>query len=127
MTKAIHAATLLLLSLCNGLFADGKPPARPNILYIFADDMSHRAVSCYPEAHVWVRTPKLDRLAEEGVRFATCYTGAWCQPSRATALTGRLQHGIQSLRKNPPSGRIAESYWPTAFRQAGYHTGMIGK
>ena len=61
------------------------------------------------------------------MRFATCYTGAWCQPARATALTGKLQHGIQWLSKNPPAARIADSYWPVAFRNAGYHTGMIGK
>lgn len=95
--------------------------------YLTRRVVSHRAVSCYPEAYDWVRTPNLDRLAKEGVRFTTCYTGAWCQPSRATALTGRLQHGIQSLSKNRPATRIADSYWPTAFRKAGYHTGMIGK
>ena len=105
----------------------GTTNSRPNILYVFVDDMSNRAVGCYPGAHDWVRTPNLDRLAEEGVRFATCYTGAWCQPARATALTGKLQHGIQWLSKNPPAARIADSYWPVAFRNAGYHTGMIGK
>jgi arylsulfatase A-like enzyme len=77
------------------------PPSNsrpPNILYIFTDDQSHRSVSCYPEAHPWVRTPNVDRLAQEGVRFSTCYTGAWCAPSRATALKARLQHSIESLR-----------------------------
>ncbi|MFP6612421.1 MAG: sulfatase-like hydrolase/transferase [Pirellulales bacterium] len=107
--------------------ADTSTGSRPNILYIFTDDQSIRSVGCYPEAHDWVRTPNLDRLASEGVRFTTCYTGAWCQPSRATALTGRLQHGIHALSKKPPPGRIADSYWPTEFRKAGYHTGMIGK
>ncbi len=118
---------LLLVVTAVGDRALGTANSRPNILYIFVDDMSNRAVGCYPGAHDWVRTPNLDRLAEEGVRFATCYTGAWCQPARATALTGKLQHGIQWLSKNPPAARIADSYWPVAFRNAGYHTGMIGK
>ena len=104
---------------------------RPNILYIFADDLSHRAVGCYPEAHGWVHTPSIDRLAKEGVRFTTCYTGAHCLPSRATALTGRLQHGIEWLRANRNSDRRDDRqpcpFWPAAFRKAGYHTGMIGK
>ena len=118
---------LLLVVTAVGDRALGTTNSRPNILYVFVDDMSNRAVGCYPGAHDWVRTPNLDRLAEEGVRFATCYTGAWCQPARATALTGKLQHGIQWLSKNPPAARIADSYWPVAFRNAGYHTGMIGK
>ena len=62
--------------------ADRATAKQPNILYIFVDDLSHRAVGCYAEAHDWVHTPKIDRLAKEGVRFTTCYTGAWCAPSR---------------------------------------------
>ena len=52
--------------------AEHKRPR--NILYIFTDDQSHRTVSCYPEAHPWVYTPNIDRLAREGVRFANCVT-----------------------------------------------------
>jgi arylsulfatase A-like enzyme len=104
---------------------------RPNILYIFCDDLSMRSVSCYPEAYDWVKTPNLDRLAAEGIRFSACYVGAWCMPSRATALTGKLPHGIESLRvtKNPRSEYDPEKcrFWPSSFRQAGYHTAMIGK
>jgi len=105
--------------------------SRPNILYIFADDLSHRAIGCYPEAHDWVKTPNIDRLAKEGVRFATCYTGAWCQPARATALSGKLQHGIDWMRtgrkRGNRSGEQPCPFWPATFRKAGYHTGIIGK
>ncbi len=105
---------------------------RPNILYIFTDDQSTRCVGCYDEAHDWVRTPHIDQLAAEGVRFTTCYSGAWCMPSRATALTGKLQHGIASMRM---TGRYPGStydpdrcpFWPSVFRRHGYYTGMIGK
>ena len=105
---------------------------RPNILYVFTDDQSIRSVSCYPEAHRWVRTPNIDRLADEGVRFTTCYTGAWCMPSRATAMTGLLPHGIESMRmvgRYPGSTYDPKQcpFWPAAFRKGGYHTGMIGK
>jgi len=100
---------------------------KPNILYIFTDDQSIRSLSCYSEAHEWIKTPNIDQLAKHGVRFTTCYTGAWCMPSRATALTGKLQHGIQWLSRKPPATRAADSYWPSAFRKAGYHTGIIGK
>ncbi|NUQ62851.1 MAG: sulfatase-like hydrolase/transferase, partial [Pirellulales bacterium] len=72
-----------------------SPGTRPNILLIFTDDQSHRSVSCYEDAHPWVRTPNIDRLAAEGVRFQYAYIGTWCMPSRAQLLTGRHPHGIQ--------------------------------
>jgi arylsulfatase A-like enzyme len=103
-----------------------------NILYIFTDDQSLRTVSSYPEAYSWVHTPNLDRLAQEGVRFTTCYTGAWCAPSRATALTGRLQHAVHSMRLPygyPNYIYDAEElqFWPSVFRREGWYTGIVGK
>ncbi len=71
---------------------------RPNILFIYTDDQSHRTVGCYPEAYDWVRTPNIDRLAEQGIRFAHAYIGTWCMPSRATMLTGLHPYGVQSMR-----------------------------
>ena len=53
----------------------GEVAKRPNILFIYADDQSHRTVSSYPEAYGWARTPNVDRLAERGVRFASAYIG----------------------------------------------------
>ena len=78
---------------------------RPNILFIFTDDQSHRSVGCYEEAHPWVKTPNIDRLAAEGVRFTSAYAGTWCLPSRAMVLTGLHPHGIHGLRveRNPIS------------------------
>jgi arylsulfatase A-like enzyme len=112
--------------------AESPKARRPNILYLFTDDQSIRSVSCYPEAHTWVDTPNIDRLAEQGVRFTHCYTGAWCMPSRATALTGRLPHGIESMRmvgRYPGSTYDPDKcpFWPAVFREHGYFTGMIGK
>ena len=72
-------------------------PQRPNILFIYTDDHSYRTLSCYPEAFPWVRTPNIDKLAKEGVRFAAAYNGAWCMPSRATMLTGHYQSGVESM------------------------------
>ncbi|MBV7334100.1 sulfatase-like hydrolase/transferase [Chloroflexi bacterium TSY] len=110
---------------------DEQPNRPQNILYIFTDDQSYRSVSCYPGAHPWVNTPNIDRLAREGVRFTTCYTGAWCAPSRATFLTGKLQHGIHM---HLPAGypnfvrNVEESpFWPAHLRENGWYTGIIGK
>jgi arylsulfatase A-like enzyme len=116
------------------IFACNKPleKVKPNILYIFTDDQSFRTVSAYPESYEWVHTPNIDRLAEEGMRFSNCYPGTWCMASRATALTGLLQHGIHSLKMTGPyPGNEYDPevlrFWPSVFRESGYYTGIIGK
>jgi arylsulfatase A-like enzyme len=105
---------------------------KPNILFIYTDDQSHRTVSCYPEAFDWVKTPHIDSLAEGGVRFSRAYIGAWCMASRATLLTGHHQHGIESMRmegRYPGSAYDPEKcpFWPKVFRANGYTTAQIGK
>lgn len=105
---------------------------RPNILFIYADDQSHRTVGCYPESFDWVRTPNLDGLAEQGVRFAHAYIGTWCMPSRATLLTGHHPYAVESMRMEgqyPGSEYDPEKcpFWPKYFRTQGYTTAQIGK
>ncbi|MFN7139379.1 MAG: sulfatase-like hydrolase/transferase [Limisphaerales bacterium] len=107
--------TLLLLFTLSAVAA--QEHRKPNILYIFTDDQSIQTVSCYPQAHPWVKTPNIDRLAKDGVRFAYSYTGAKCTPSRGSALTGQLQ---SNFSKETP-------YWTSALRKEGYYTGMVGK
>lgn len=105
---------------------------RPNILFIYSDDQSYRTVGCYEGAYPWVRTPNIDALARQGVRFEHAYIGSWCMPSRATLLTGHHQHGIESMRME---GRYPGStydsaqcpFWPSVFRTSGYSTAQIGK
>ena len=103
----------------------------PNILYIFTDDQSTRSVSCYKEARPWAQTPNIDKLADSGMRFTTCYTGTWCQPSRASALTGLLQHAVKTLKitKYPMATYDPEQlrFFPSVFRKNGYETACIGK
>ncbi|MBI5686805.1 MAG: sulfatase-like hydrolase/transferase [Verrucomicrobia bacterium] len=105
----------------------------PNILFIYTDDQSYRTLGCYRDqgAWPWVRTPNIDRLASDGVRFTSAYGASWCTPSRACVMTGLLPHGIRGLTL---TGIIKGSYdpqvcrhWPTELRKAGYHTAMIGK
>lgn len=108
---------------------DDEPP---NILFIYADDQSHRTVGCYPESFDWVRTPAIDSLAENGVRFANAYIGTWCMPSRATLLTGHHQFGVESMRMEgayPGSEYDPDKcpFWPKHFRENGYQTAHIGK
>jgi arylsulfatase A-like enzyme len=107
-------------------------PDRPNILFIYTDDHSHRTLSCYPEAYPWVKTPNIDRLAKQGVRFAAAYNGAWCMPSRTAMLTGLQQHAVESMRMDGPyPGNVYDAdkckFWPAHFRRNGYVTAQIGK
>ena len=123
---------LLALTLTQFVTAADEPGDRPNILFIYTDDQSHRTVGCYPEAYDWVRTPNIDALAKQGVRFSYAYIGSWCMPSRATLLTGHHQHGIESMRMEgtyPGSQYDPEKcpFWPGVFRKNGYTTAHIGK
>lgn len=129
--------TLLVMSLlCLGVWPccgqeNTSLSGKPNILYIFTDDQSHRSVSCYEEARPWAKTPHIDKLADTGMRFTHCYTGAWCQPSRASALSGMLQHAVQTLKitKYPMASYDPEQlrFFPSVLRKNGYQTACIGK
>src|SRR3954447_12554051 len=71
--------------------ADAPAKARPNILFIMTDDHAAHAMSCYGSAVN--KTPNLDRIANEGMRFERCFvTNSICTPSRATIFTGKYSH-----------------------------------
>ncbi|MBL9115880.1 MAG: sulfatase-like hydrolase/transferase [Verrucomicrobiaceae bacterium] len=123
---------LSLLFLSSLGFSSAAESARPNVLLIYADDQSYKTVGCYPESWPWVKTPNIDALAKTGVRFHAAYLGSWCMPSRASILTGRHPHGIESMTMegkypgstyDPTKCRFA----PAEMRKQGYHTAQIGK
>ena len=127
----------LMISLWSALLLSGIGRAaaaadRPNILFIYTDDHSYRTVSAYPEAYSWVRTPTIDGLAKQGIRFTSAYIGTWCMPSRAALLTGHHQFGVESMRmEGPYPGCVYDAkkapFWPKVFRANGYFTAQIGK
>ncbi len=128
--RSILVASLLLLAA--PIHSPAWATERPNILFIYADDQSYKTLSCYPESPEWVDTPNIDAIARDGIRFERAYFGAWCMPSRASFLTGRLQHGIESMRMEgtyPASTYDPKQcpFWPAELRKAGYHTAHIGK
>lgn len=126
-------ALLLLAGSASGLLAAESAAARrPNILFLFADDQSYKTLGCYGAGPDWIRTPHIDRLAGRGVRFERSYLGAWCMPSRASLLTGRLQHAVMSMtmRGTYPGSTYDPArcpFVPAEFRRQGYHTAQIGK
>jgi arylsulfatase A len=114
---------------------------RPNLVLILCDDLGWGDLNCYGHPHI--RTPHLDRLAEEGIRFTSCYSAApVCSPARVGLLTGRnpnragVYDWIPSIEQRAASGqasrhlvhlRAEEVTLPQLLRQAGYATAMAGK
>ena len=98
---------------------------RPNVLFIMTDQQRSDALGC---AGGWVRTPNLDRIAAEGVRFPNCVTTTpVCIPARVTLATGLYPHNTgvwNNCRYTlPPTSRT----WMQAIRNAGYRTSLFGK
>lgn len=108
---------------------------RPNFLFIYTDDQSYDALSIVQKEQgekgrfPWLKTPNLDRLAADGVRFRNAFvTSSLCSPSRATFLTGLYNHeqgnGIASNFRPFPAKNTTHA---TLLRAAGYTTAYIGK
>ena len=98
---------------------------RPNILFVYADDHAENAVSAYGSG--LNATPNIDRLAEEGARFANSFVGnSICAPARATVLTGLHSHA-HGVMRNGHTFEPGQRTFPLALREAGYQTALIGK
>jgi arylsulfatase A-like enzyme len=105
--------------------AQGRRP--PNIVWIMADDLGYGDVGCYGQQYI--RTPNIDRLAQEGTRFSDVYSGCTvCAPSRSVLMTG-LHMGHTSVRSNSGGVPLLASDITVAevLKRAGYATGGFGK
>ncbi|MEU2116477.1 sulfatase-like hydrolase/transferase [Streptomyces sp. NPDC016459] len=104
---------------------------RPNILFVLGDDLGWADLSSYGSPHI--RTPNLDRLARQGVRFTDAYSGsATCSPTRFSLYTGRYPGRTKGGLAEPIADRSAglEPTHPTLaslLRDSGYATALIGK
>ena len=128
-------AILFLLTLIPATSLDAAVASKPNILFIYTDDQSYDALSVVQKEQgekgrfPWLKTPNLDRLAADGVRFRNAFvTNSLCSPSRATNLTGLYNHeqgnGIASNFRSFPVNNITHA---TLMRAAGYTTAYVGK
>ena len=125
--KRILTLITALLSLFSALHA---APAKPNIIFILADDLGFAEIGANGADHY--KTPNIDSLAKTGIRFSHFYTAPLCGPSRALILTGRYafrsgavtQAACASILR---TGDKAEVMIPTVLKKAGYTTAMIGK
>lgn len=133
--KFIKLTYLLLIFTCCKKSSD-----KPNIIIIVADDLGYNDVSCYRDSNLndknkklpTSRTPNIDKLSEQGIRFTDFYSGAAISsPSRAALLTGRnaTRVGIYNWipENNPMHLRIEEITLAELLKQQNYNTGHFGK
>ena len=132
--KTSHLSCFFALLLPVGIAAAGERP--PNILFILTDNQAASLLGAYGNPDV--RTPHVDRLAEEGIRFTRAFAvNGMCSPTRATLMTGLMpsQHGIHSWLDDELLDQWPESWsavaefrtLPLTLKNRGYRTAMIGK
>jgi len=134
--RFIQATAACSLALVGGGFAriSGAQGAKPNIVFIMADDLGYADVSCYGQ-HDYT-TPNVDRLATEGLKFMQGYSNsANCSPTRTALITGRYQMRLTAGLEEPindstPKGvGLPPSHptLPSLLKQSGYATTLVGK
>ena len=131
-TLCLLAALVFLCPLCGRTWASEARP--PNIVIILADDLGYGDLGCYGSPNI--RTPNLDRMAAEGMRFTQFYSVAEvCTPSRAALLTGRYpvrsgmcNNRFRVIRNNSLGGLPPDEITlAEALKERGYATACIGK
>lgn len=111
---------MVMASVCHAVSA-------PNLIFILADDLGYGELGCYGQKII--RTPEIDRMAQEGLRFSRYYAGATvCAPSRSVLLTGQHQ-GRTRVRGNREGAGLTKNDVTVAhiLHDAGYRTAIIGK
>jgi arylsulfatase A-like enzyme len=137
---------ILLLALCTFLYACGPASEggsdsqtakqseaeadKPNVVFIYLDDLGYGDVSSYGQTTL--NTPNIDALAAGGIRFTNGYaSSATCTPSRYALLTGMYPWRNKNAKILPGTAPLIISTEqmtvPKMFKQAGYHTGVVGK
>lgn len=129
--KTLSCFLAVLLLLPAGLSAADS--ARPNIIFILADDLGYGDIGAYKKLLSKIPTPNVDRIAKEGIRFTDAHSpSSVCSPTRYALLTGRyawrsrLQQGVVAPWEAPllKEGQMTVA---TMLREKGYTTGLIGK
>jgi arylsulfatase A-like enzyme len=131
LLRQAAAGAIALSSGIRGAFAQ-QASRRPNIVFILADDLGYADVACYGRPDL--RTPNVDRLAANGVRFLQAYANsAVCTATRVALITGRYQYRLPLGLEEPlaAAGVAAlppeEPTLPSLLRKAGYGTTLVGK
>ena len=130
---AILVALIALASTTPSAQTPGATTSRPNVVLIITDDIGYGDLSSYGAPDI--RTPNIDRLAKEGVRFTDFYSnGVVCTPTRAALMTGRYQHrvGLEQVLTLAPASvnnglAVTGRTLPRLLKDNGYATALFGK
>ncbi|MDH3679577.1 MAG: sulfatase-like hydrolase/transferase, partial [Acidimicrobiia bacterium] len=107
------------------------PNGKPNILILWGDDIGITNLSCYSDGIMGYRTPNIDRIAEEGVRFTDYYGEQSCTAGRAAFITGQSVYRTGMSKVGLPGAPVGlhedDPTIATALKEQGYATGQFGK
>ncbi len=121
-------ASFLALFLAATVAANAQArPRRPNIIFILTDDQGYGDASCH--GHPLLKTPYIDRLHDEGVRFDRFYVSPSCSPTRAALMTGmhEFRNGITHTIQPREHLWKGATILPQLLKTEGYQTGFVGK
>lgn len=120
-----HIPFLLLIPILFFTSCKNEPKGPPNIVFIVADDIGWNDLGCYGNEQV--RTPYINRLAREGLKFNNVYlTASSCSPSRTSIISGRYPHNTGAAELHTPlPGHLP--VFPELLKEAGYFTAASGK
>ena len=130
----LRGAALGTLALASGIDdVFGQPASRPNIVFIMADDLGYADVACYGRPDL--KTPNIDRIAADGVRFLQAYANsAVCSETRTALITGRYQYRVRVGLEEPiPTDKTdvglppEHPTLPSLLKKIGYGTTLLGK
>nr|MBI1232777.1 sulfatase-like hydrolase/transferase [Cytophagales bacterium] len=117
--------TPLLLAFFFVLLSSQAKAKQPNFVFIIADDIGWDDLGCY--GHPLVKSPNLDRMAEEGIQFSNFYlTTSSCSPSRTSIISGRYPHNTGAAELHTPLPEEILTF-PELLKKAGYFTAQAGK
>jgi arylsulfatase A-like enzyme len=133
MSKYKHVIPLLAAIPLGGLIQEGyaqKPAEKPNVVFLYADDLGYGDISC--NGSRTIKTPNIDQVAAQGVRFTNMHsTAATCTPSRYALLTGEYawRRSGTGIAAGDAGSIIRPERYTLAdvFKNAGYKTGVVGK
>ena len=129
MNKSLSIIPAMIILALSGVISSAadEKMQRYNILFIISDDLTYTALSCY--GNTVCRTPNIDKLAAQGVRFTRAYCqGTYCGPSRASLMSGYYPHAIKMLGYRSPRKAIGDrATWAQHFKNNGYHSVRISK
>jgi arylsulfatase A-like enzyme len=127
--RSIGPALCMVVGMAHAQTQGAASPGKPNIVYIVADDLGWKDVGFHGSD---IKTPNLDKLAADGVKFQQFYAQPMCTPTRAALMTGRypFRYGLQTaVIPSAHTYGLATDEWllPQALKEAGYYTAIVGK